>query len=160
MDDAYTERNERTKKAWERRCVNLKVQFGDKYRIGLDISAPKRTTDPWHYTIPCKYGEVYPQGGERLAFHCKGGKMRGIIKRKFPNFVVQNWTDDNEAIFVFYSDQFKDLAPIIKPKRKKKVPESEKARLAEIGARTRFLAAKNDSTSVKGETLSESGIKG
>jgi len=163
LDAAYEERTghrEPAHEPWVRPCVNLKVRFGDKYHIGFDMVARKGTNDPWMFTIPCKYGEVYPQGGERLAFHCRGTIMRGTIKRKFPNFEVRNWTDDGEAILVFFSDQFGDLAKVIKPKRKRRLSEEEKQRLAKVGLKSRFATAINDSHSVKVERLSQSGIGG
>jgi hypothetical protein len=137
-------------------CVNLKEQFGSRYRIAYDPAAVLERggkSNPWYYVIPCKFGEIHPFGGEMLAFHCRGSKMRGIIKREFPDFEIESWTDDEEAIFIFPADRLPELAKIIKPRRRRQVSGSERQRLSEMGSKSRFSTAINAGTSVRNETL-------
>jgi len=126
------------------KCINLKEQFRKQYRIGHDPAAkhePGGMADPWLYTIPCKYGEIYPYGGERLALHCQGSTMRQTIKRRFPKFEIQNWSDDGEATFLFHVDDFEKLAKLVRPKRKpgrRKLSDGEREKLIEMGREHRF----------------------
>lgn len=146
-------------------CIDLRQQFGSRYRIGHDPAAkhePGGMNDPWLYTIPCKYGEVYPYGGECLAFHCKGTQMRGIIKRAFPDFKIQNWSDpkDGDAIFVFHVDRFPKLAKIIKPRVRRYLSESQRQRIAEMPRKDGHFIRLNETAFVKSEgTPAEASIE-
>lgn len=116
-------------------CVDLKECFGKKYRIGHDPAAeiePGGMHDPWLYTIRCQFGEIYPYGREKLAFHCTGTIIRQKIKEAFPDMEVSNWSDDGEAIFIFHVDRLLEIAKFAKPRRKRQVSESERQRLAEL----------------------------
>jgi len=135
-------------------CVNLKERFGKKYRIGHDPAAkhePGGMSDPWMFTIRCQFGEIYPYGGEKLAFHCTGSIVRQKIKEAFPDMEISNWSDDGEAIFIFYVEEFPKVAKFAKPRRRRQVSESEKQRLAKIGRETQFSMAMRDRIGVKSE---------
>jgi len=135
-------------------CIDLKREFGSRYRIGLDPAAkhePGGTHDPWMFTIRCQYGEIYPYGGEKLAFHCTGNIIRRKLKEAFPDMEISNWSDDGEAIFIFHVDQFAEVAKFAKPRQRRQVSESERRRLAEIGRETQFSLAMRDRIGVKSE---------
>ena len=137
-------------------CIDLKQRFGHRYRVTHDEAAKHERgglQDRWFQIISCKFGKIYPYGGNKLAFHCQGSKMRGIIKRTFPEFVVVNWTDDEEAIFVFHVDRLPELAKYIRPRRRRKVSESDKRRLAEMSKKYSPFASIKGGTSVRNETL-------
>lgn len=134
-------------------CVDLKERFGDRYRIAYDPAAALERggkSNPWYYIIRCKFGEVHPYGGQMLAFHCRGSKMRGIIKREFPDFEIQSWTDDEEAVFLFHVDRFPELAKIIRPRRSRKLSEEHRRKLT--GAGIRALQKRRSSVQIEAKT--------
>ena len=53
-------------------CLNLKERFGANYRIHREEGAT--IGDPWGLLIPCRYGHIYPWGGDRLAASIDGHK--------------------------------------------------------------------------------------
>jgi len=135
-------------------CIDLKDLFSKKYRIGHGPAAkhePGGMSDPWYFTIRCQFGEIYPYGGEKLAFHCTGAIVRQKIKQAFPDMEISNWTDDGEACFIFHVDQLLKVLKFAKPRRRRQVSESEKERLAKIGCETQFSMAMRDRIGVKSE---------
>ena len=56
-------------------CINLKERFGADYRIHREEGAT--IGDPWGLLIPCRYGHIYPWGGDRLAASIDGHTARG-----------------------------------------------------------------------------------
>ena len=52
-------------------CINLRERFGQQYRLGLDEAAAVSKC-PWTVTIPCRWGTIYPHGGEMLAVEIDG----------------------------------------------------------------------------------------
>ena len=141
--------------------ANLKDLFGDRYRVALDESARHESgakADPWHYVIPCRYGSISPFSGELLAFHCRARGIRTHLHRDHPEIEVRNWSDDGEAMFLFTVDQFDLVAEYAKPRRKRRISEKERARLAKIGRDHRF---KSNSTAINAtKTVQDGAISG
>ncbi len=137
--------------------VNLKKLFSDRYRITLDESArhePGAKNDPWHFVIPCRRGTISPFSAELLAFHCTARGIRDRLHRDHPEIEVQNWSDDGEAVFLFHLDQFDLVAEYAKPRRKKRISEKERLRLAKIGRDHRF---KSNSTAINATKTAQGG---
>lgn len=137
--------------------VNLKKLFGDRYRVGLDESArhePAAKADPWHYLIPCRYGNISPFSDKLLVFHCTALGIRTRLRRDHPEIEVQNWSDDGEAIFLFRSDQFDLVAEYARPRRKRRISEKERSRLATMGRDHRF---KSNSTAINATKTAQGG---
>jgi hypothetical protein len=47
-------------------CIDLKRQFGMRYKIGWEDPAFRGSLCPWHYVILCKHGQICPAGGTEL----------------------------------------------------------------------------------------------
>ena len=72
-------------------CINLKVQFGKQYRV---ISEDVRVADPWLMVIPCRYGHIFPHGGNTLAASVDGHtNVAGVLRRLYR--VHQDGTSGN-----------------------------------------------------------------
>ncbi|MEW5924345.1 MAG: hypothetical protein AB1746_10190, partial [Candidatus Zixiibacteriota bacterium] len=115
--------------------INLKEQYGDKFKIGLDEAAScegESKKDPWYFLIPCKYGDIYPFSDRRLAFLCNGAGIRSRLQKEHPEIEVRNWSDNGETVFVFDPEQFNIIAEYAKPRRKRKVSPKERQRLSEM----------------------------
>jgi hypothetical protein len=115
--------------------IDLKTLAAGRYRITQDEAAsiePGGKKDPWYQVIPCRYGQIYPFSDTRLAIHSKGFGIR--LKLQAVNgLTIHNWSDDKEAIFLFGSALFNRVAGIVKPKRKRRLSDSHKAKLFESG---------------------------
>ena len=53
-------------------CVNLRERYGKQYRIAFDPAydpkgVPRDKLNLWMMTVPCRFGVIYPHGGDRLA---------------------------------------------------------------------------------------------
>jgi hypothetical protein len=114
-------------------CINLRERF-PKYQIEYD-PAHKRGDDPWMQVIPCHYGHIYPQGGELLAVATNGRKV-GLKLAKLPGVTVLQDGDDGMNI-AFPITALPKVAAIMKPRRRRKVTEKERERLA--GMRNKAL---------------------
>jgi hypothetical protein len=123
-------------------CINLREPFGQQYRIGFDEAAEGKS-DPWMMTIPCRFGTIYPHGGEDLAVevdgHARISKKVGAI----PGIVLHQDGDD-EKTFVFPVDLFDQVAAIVEPKRVKRLTDEQRARLVEAGQLYQFQAGAKD----------------
>jgi len=116
--------------------INLKEQYGDKYRIEYDPAAlceGENKNDPWYYVIPCKYGHLFPVSNRIIAFLCESGKIATRLHRDHPEIQSSNWSDDGSAIFYFTPDQFKPISGYARPKRKRRLSEPHKKRLVKSG---------------------------
>jgi len=51
-------------------CINLKELLGRRYRVTYEESyradhgPGARTADPWLMIVPCRYGHIFPHGGQ------------------------------------------------------------------------------------------------
>ena len=106
-------------------CVDLRKRFGGRYRITREPAASSRNTDPWLWVIPCKYGEIYPHGGEHLAAMVTAIRVAGEMRQWTGLEVVQD--ADDAVIFRFHVDQFEKVADRIKARRRRQYsPETLK----------------------------------
>jgi hypothetical protein len=117
--------------------IDLKAIAAGRFKIGFDEAAliePGGKKDPWYLMIPCKYGQIYPYSDKLLAIHSKGSGIRQKLSA-IPGLTNHNWSDDGEAIFLFPLTLFDKVAEIVKPKRKRRLSESHKAKLVGAGVK-------------------------
>ena len=63
--------------------LNLRVRFGRRYKVRHEESyhaehgASARVDEPWLLVLLCRYGEIFPWGGDRLAASVDGHPMPG-----------------------------------------------------------------------------------
>lgn len=107
------------------KCINLLESF-PRYQVDR---AGKRN-DPWLQVIPCKYGEIYPHGGDLLGFASNGRKI-GLRLARLPGAIVLQDGDDGMNI-AFPVAAFPAVAKIVRPRRKRKVTDKERERLAKM----------------------------
>jgi hypothetical protein len=119
-------------------CIDLKECFGNCYRVVAEESYraergdTARIHDPWLLVIPCKYGHIYPHGGECLA---ASTTHRGPLANQLAALscvrVVQDGDDGVNA--VFHIDDFDQVAAVMKPKRRRKLSSDHAKKLAAAG---------------------------
>src|SRR5262245_28404203 len=74
--------------SWGSSLKNTTKAFGNRYRIPFDPAyrprtVPREKLDPWMMQLPCRFGIIYPYGGDLLAvevdYHPKAAKALGAI---------------------------------------------------------------------------------
>ena len=126
-------------------CINLKERFGGRYRIGRDPSyhvehgEHGRADDPWTMILLCQHGHVYPHGGDLLgaATDKLGGVARALMA--LPCCTVAQDGDDGVNV-TFHVDDFRQVANLLKPRRRRQISEAERERLASLSAQHGFQA--------------------
>lgn len=117
-------------------CIDLQERFGDRYRIGFDPAYDPRGRkhlDPWMMLIPCRFGTIYPSGGDKLRVDIDGHvKLAKKVATIAGCRLVQD--GDDEKTFEFPANLFNAVAKIVKPRRK----AQSRANILHIGHRTRF----------------------
>ena len=124
-------------------CIHLSERYGDRYRITFDAShgaRPRKPRDPWYLQIPCLHGHIYPHGSHLLGF---ASNKYGTIARKLQTLDgVEAHQDGDDGInVIFPEERFETVANIVKPKRRRRLSEHHRRRLAEGGFSYRFCGS-------------------
>ena len=130
-------------------CVDLQPWAKvNRYRFRLEESHRAENNQHikgdgrWFVEIPCRYGLIYPCGGDNLlAYATRGVKCH--IAALGPD--IQHYQNDGDAkVFKFPVERLDEVAAILKPRRRRKltpeqarknviVLEQARKRLSEIG---------------------------
>ena len=94
-------------------CINLKEQFGRKYRIGWDECRQGLERDPWLMQIPCKYGHIFPHGDNELAASIDGHTKIANRLRKLSCCRIHQDGDFGELTVIFDVNDFEKVAKVI-----------------------------------------------
>lgn len=116
-------------------CVNLREEFGDRFRIEYDPAADSSRTlrkDPWYFVMKCKAGELSPQGGTtlRLEIPVTMGSRRRKILERLKGRVQAIEFSDVWAILFEVSD-FDLVADLIRPKRRPQLTAQQREQRSE-----------------------------
>jgi len=129
-------------------CINLKEEYGDKYRIRWEEPANSRWLDPWYQYIPCRFGHIYPHGGGLLGF---ASRKRGPVANRvesLPYAKISQDGDDGMNI-IFPAEHFEQVAEIVQPRRRRRLSEENRARLVESGRQFHFSPGSNRPENVR-----------
>jgi hypothetical protein len=137
-------------------CINLREQFGRRFRVEYEESFSAehgqggRTQEPWLMVILCRYGHIYPHGGNLLAASIDGHpNVAGILRRLPCCHVIQDG-DFGELTVVFDAADFSKIAKIIRPRRRRQVTEAQRV---ELLARLRTPRAEGDYRPTQGHPI-------
>lgn|GEM_PF-773729 len=128
--------------------INLQEMFGRRYRVTFDESYHHERPEfraaeaPWLMTLPCRHGHIYPWGGDLLAAStCSRGS---VVKKLLALPYVQLRQDGSDGINVsFPVGHFGEVARIMKPRRRRRLSESQR-RAATERLRAYQFAARRD----------------
>jgi hypothetical protein len=144
----------------ERTCIDLQERFGDRYKIGKDPSyfaehGPNAWThDPWLLLIRCERGEIYPHGGDYLAFATNG---RGPSATKLAELAcVEVLQDGDDGINgKFHVDHFREVAKLMRPRRRHVLSAERRARMSAIGtaALAKYREGNSQADKIEQESL-------
>jgi len=130
-------------------CTNLKDLFGEHYKLQYEESyyaeRPefRKQEAPWLTQIPCQHGHIGVWGDDWLV--ASTNRAGSIAKRlsDLPFTTVAQDGDDGANV-LFTLDHFDEVAEIMKPRRRRRLSEEHKARLAASNAKYRFQPASED----------------
>src|SRR5262245_45891867 len=111
-------------------CIDLRPWLGDRDRIGWDPADASGHRDPWLMTVPCRFGTVYPHGGDRLAVEGDGHKNVVARLRRLAG-VRLHQGGDREFTFVFHGSLFLAVAALVRPRKRRRMTEEQRLRAAE-----------------------------
>lgn len=96
--------------------INLRSEFGHRWKIGLDEAAGGRWSDPWNYKVLCRYGDICPWGGELLA--ASTTSARGVANRLRRLSFVEIAHDGSDGLtVVFPRRHLSAVTKVMKPRR-------------------------------------------
>jgi hypothetical protein len=110
-------------------------RFGERYKVSFDpVVDPHRKQrdkiDPMLQVMKCRFGEIYPQGGDLLAIELRNHPyIARQLKESGCCRVHQE--GDGEISFLISVDHFETVAEIVKPHRRPQISEERRRELAE-----------------------------
>lgn len=111
----------------------IDLRSGDRFRITSEETAIKGGKwDPWLAQIRCRYGHIYPHGGDALGVAVDSGRViiAGRI-RKLPFVEVTQDGDGGELNAVFHRRDLETVLEIMRPYRRKQFSEETLAKFRE-----------------------------
>jgi hypothetical protein len=122
-------------------CINLLECYGDVYRVAYDAAYDPKgkhraNRDRWYMVLPCRFGAVYPVGGDVLAaevLHHPGAAKK---LRAMKGVGVFNEGDDGVTVR-FPAALFDRVAAVLRPRKRRRLSEEQRRASAERLARVR-----------------------
>ena len=93
-------------------CINLRERFGRRFRIDREESYG-RTDDPWLLLVRCKFGHIFPNGGNVLAASVDGHPNVAAVLRRLPCCRIHQDGDFGELTVLFDVADFAKVAKIM-----------------------------------------------
>jgi hypothetical protein len=111
--------------------IDLRKEFGHRWKIGLDEAARGRWNDPWLYTIECRYGEIFPWGDDKLAASTTGpGSVANRLLKLADIKVMHDGCDGATVVFSRHSPSMRQVTGLLKPRRARKASPAQLAALS------------------------------
>ena len=113
-------------------CVDLKEEFGDRYRITKDESYWAEhgknawTHDPWYLIMPCRVGHIFPHGGTTLGISLDGHPVIAKRLARMKRCRVHQPGADGTTLLFDLAD-FQQVAEIVRPHRRPRLSETQRA---------------------------------
>ena len=116
-------------------CINLKDRFGDRFKVKYEesyyaVRSKQTIEDPWRMILLCQYGHICPWGGSKLAA-CTKRSGRIANKLMALSFIELAQDGDDGTNVVFDAAHFDEVARIMKPRRRRRMSDAQKAAAAE-----------------------------
>jgi len=142
--------------------VDLEAVFGVRYKLrkeadGVTWFETSEQDRVWLLELLCKYGVVYPQGGDILAATITSRKI-GKMVAALP--CIRSSRGDIERVVTFHVDDADAVLELLRPSRRRQVSPEERDRLVAIGQRHRFAGAQVPKTRLESTQASEDDLEG
>jgi hypothetical protein len=121
--------------------IDIKAAYGHRFKITLDESAEidgqTREERLWLYQIPGRHGHVYVHGRETLGAYIRlhGDRLDRLLA--IPS-VRKHQIGDREASATFPPEALEAVAEVLALRRRRQLSDTERRRLVEATAGTRF----------------------
>ena len=95
--------------------IDLRAEYGHRWKIGLDAAAGGRWSDPWNFQILCRHGEICPWGNGLLAAstHHAGAVANRLLSLEGIEAIHDG---DDGASVTFPISKLKEVAKVMKPR--------------------------------------------
>ena len=119
-------------------CIDLQAVFGSRFKLRREAGGVTWTETPerervWLWEVPCRYGIVYPQGGEILAATITS-RIMGRRVAALPGMLSSR--GDVERVVKFHVDDAEAVLAILKPKPVYRMSEAQRLQLAAARAKS------------------------
>jgi hypothetical protein len=131
-------------------CVNLLEMFGDRFRVSFDPAydpdhVPRTKLDPWMMQLLCERGVIYPYGGDRLAVEIDSRPQTAKAVGAIPGVVLYQ-DGSTEKTFLFPLSLFDQVAGIVRPRKRRRLSDEQRAAFVSSGSATRFPSRGSDAS--------------
>ncbi|WP_146372621.1 hypothetical protein [Symmachiella macrocystis] len=115
-------------------CVGLMEQYGERYRVTFDpVIDPhgrqRDKIDPILQVLKCRFGEIYPQGGDLLVIELRNHPS--IARQLKESGCCQvHQEGEGEIWLLFQAEHFEAVAEIVKPHRRTQISDERRRELA------------------------------
>mgnify|MGYP001461173290 CR=1 FL=1 len=119
-------------------CIDLRERFGTRYRVrkeadGATWHETPEAERPWLLELPCRFGVIYPHGGEILAATVTS---RRIGHRVAALPCIRSSRGDTERVVTFHVDDAEAVFALMKPYRVYAMTEARRSALDAARARS------------------------
>lgn len=109
--------------------IDLRAEFGHRWRIVLDEAAGGRWKDPWNHRILCRYGHICSWGGDLLAASTHGAGAVANRLMKLAGVEIAHDGDDGATV-VFPRPLMRAVTAVMKPRTVRRTTPAQAAALA------------------------------
>ncbi len=134
-------------------CINLRERFGDLYKVAhdpaYDAERPefRAQEEPWLQLVLCQHSEIGPHGGEYLLACTKN--CGSVATRLAELDCVKVVQDGDDGINVkFHINYFEVVAEILRPRRRRRLSETQRKAAIQRLTKYQFSAAPHDANGV------------
>lgn len=111
-------------------CIDLWRRFGHEYQVTIDPAYDAKGVrrdrlDPWYFVMLCKFGTIWPYGGDYLAVDVDHHPMAARKVSSLP-LVSVLCDGDQEKTFLFPVSMFDQVAQAVRPRRRRKLSEEQR----------------------------------
>ena len=116
-------------------CINLKRRFGRRYRVTYEesyrVEHGSRVVQevPELLVLLCRYGEVFPHGGNLLGASVGGHPNVAGRLRRIKCCRIHQDGDFGELTVLFDAADFRKVAKIMRPRRRRQITPEQKVEL-------------------------------
>ena len=137
--------------------IDLRTEYGHRWKIGLDAAAGGRWSDPWNFKILCRHGEIYPWGDGLLAAstHNAGAVANKLLALDGVDAILDG---DDGASVAFHTSKLKEVAKVLKPRTTRQPNPAQLAAL--VRGRIQQIPAADVSSSLSISSNSEGSSHG
>ena len=137
--------------------IDLRAEYGHRWKIGLDAAAGGRWSDPWNFKILCRHGEICPWGDGLLAAstHHAGAVANKLLALDGVDAILDG---DDGASIAFPISKLKEVTKVLKPRTTRRPNPAQLAAL--VRGRIQQIPAADVSSSLSVSSNSEGSSHG